>query len=291
MDIIKKLYFSLVQNKILRNIFIFIYKVGGRKPWGVGYYEYKWEMIKSVLRRTDLLNYFKKKKIPKGFGFGLDERIVEYPWVFSNLNIEKKNRILDAGSVFNFKDILDSNLLRKKDVTIFTYYPELINFHEKRISYVYGDLRFLPFKNENFEEIVCQSTIEHVGMDNSIYGYESKGYEKRDKSYEYLKVVEELYRVLKKNGILLITFPFGKFKNYGFFQQFDSEMISRIRNILYSKGNLEIDFMKYTRDGWNFSTEKDCQNLFSYDLNTGEGKSIDKAAHSRAVCLIKFKNK
>jgi ubiquinone/menaquinone biosynthesis C-methylase UbiE len=29
----------------------------------------------------------------------------------------------------------------------------------------YGDLRVLPFKDNYFDEIVCQSTLEHIDMD------------------------------------------------------------------------------------------------------------------------------
>lgn len=85
----------------------------------------------------------------------------------------------------------------------------------------------LPFKSELFDTIICQSTLEHIDMDNSIYGYDL---ERRDtmqeKSYSFLKGISELLRILKPEGMLCLTFPYGKFENHGFFQQFDSEMVS-----------------------------------------------------------------
>jgi len=283
---IKKLYILLSRHIIIKSILIFIYRLRGKIPWKLGYNEYKWKNIENVLKKEPTLDYFRKKKLPMGFGVGIDERIVEYPWIFANLN-NNNNNILDAGSVFNFLEILQLDSLKNKKITIFTYYPEIINFNNRRVSYVYGDLRLLPFKNENFEEIVCQSTIEHVGMDNSMYGYKTGNLNKK-KNYEYLKVIEELYRVLKRGGTLLLTFPFGKFINYNFFQQFDSEMLDRIEEFLNCKGDLRISFVKYVKGGWNFCEKEECKNTISYNPHTGEGKGNDGAAHCRSVCFVKF---
>lgn len=255
----------------------------------MGYHEYKWKNIGTVLKEGKIRSAFKEKKLPAYFGVGIDERIVEYGWVFSNIVDRKKGNILDAGSVFNFPAILNLDVLKNKNLTIFTYYPEVINYNDRRISYVYGDLRDMPFKDNNFDEIVCQSTIEHVDMDNSLYGYDIKNSSKNEKkSYDYLKVINELYRVLNFGGVLLLTFPFGIFENHGFFQQFDSEMVDRIRNYFNEKGEMQIDFLKYSKEGWNFRNEDDCKNAVSYNPHTGKGKGDDGAAHCRSVCCIKF---
>jgi SAM-dependent methyltransferase len=287
---IKKIYFFLIKNETVKNILIFFFKLGGKKPWSLGYNEYKWKNIKCVLGQKFLMDSFRKNKLPEGFGIGIDERIIEYPWVFANVTkISKDSNILDAGSVFNYSTILNLNILRNKSITIFNYNPEVVNFNEKRISYVYGDLRNLPFKDMSFDKIVCQSTIEHIDMDNSIYGYNMKNSSQKDKkSYEYLKVIKELCRVLGKSGELFMTFPFGKYENHGFFQQFDSEMFLKIKHLLNNKGIISVSFMKYTRDGWNFSTQFECLDSVSYNPHTGVGKGEDGAAHCRAICCIKF---
>lgn len=261
----------------------------GKKPWSIGYVEYKWNYIVSSLKNKDIIDAFKLKMLPKNFGLGLDERSVEYGWVFSNLG-DRKQTILDAGSVFNYSEIIDLDFLKNKQLTIFTFYPEDINFNKKCISYVYGDLRDMMFRDNYFEEIVCQSTIEHVDMDNSMYGYTIKNSGNGNiKSYEYLKVITELCRILSKGGTLLLTFPFGKFENHGFFQQFDSEMIQKIKDYLEDIGTPEVNFIKYSKEGWNFAEESECVNLLSYNPHTNTGKGDDGAAHSRSVCCIKFK--
>ena len=258
-------------------------------PWSDGYWEYRWDYISKIIANESILKTFEKHEpLPLNYGKGLDDRSVEYPWVFSHL---KKNsaRFLDAGSTFNFPEIINHSTLEKKEKTITTFFPEKHNFSDKRISYVYADLRELPFRDCWFDEIVCQSTLEHIDMDNSMYGYEIKnvGGEKQ-KSYEYMKVIHELLRILQKDGMLLMTFPYGKFENHGFFQQFDHEMVDRIIGYMNVNGKTEIKFLKYLSNGWAVSSQEDCEVAISYNPHTGIGKGEDGAAHSRAICCLKF---
>lgn len=267
----------------------FVYKATGRKPWSYGYTDTKWADINSVLQSNSILSAFKEGSTPTQFGIGYDERIVEYPWIFSHLNSSQKSSILDAGSTFNFKSIVEHQNIKNKELSIYTYYPESENFINNRISYVFGDLRNLPFKANLFEEIVCQSTIEHVDMDNSIYGYNLQpNTEVTQKSYEYLKVIDELIRVLKPGGQLLLTFPYGQFENHGFFQQFDEEMVKRITDTLELNGTQTKEFIIYSKNGWRFDKQENCNGSVSYNPHTGKGKGDDGAAHCRCVCCINF---
>jgi ubiquinone/menaquinone biosynthesis C-methylase UbiE len=126
-------------------------------------------------------------------------------------------------------------------------------------------------------------------MDNSIYGYDLKKLDTiADKSYEYLKAVKELIRVLKSGGTLLITFPFGKFENHGFFQQFDDEMLTRTEVLLQPFGTIETDFIQYINQGWQFAQRNEMHDVRSYNPHTGVGKTDDGAAHCRGICLIQF---
>ncbi len=262
------------------------YIKNGRIPWSEGYVEYKYKLIKEVLNSEQQLSFFRNKNLPADFAIGIDERIVEYPWIFSRLSVDK-NTLLDAGSTFNFDFIVEHPTIKSKEMTIYTFYPEKYCFFKQRINYVFGDLRDMYFKNEVFDEIVCQSTIEHIDMDNSIYGYE-KTHLKEGKSYEYLKVVQEIIRVLNPGGKLLLTFPFGKFENHGFFQQFDEEMLSRIINLLKNEGRLEIDYFKYEKNGWRFAKQEELYNTASFNPHTGDGKLDDGAAHSRSIACIQW---
>jgi len=261
----------------------------GQIPWSEGYASHKEESIIGSISDAFVLDKFYKKKVPANYGYRLDERIVEYPWIFANL-IKEKTIFLDAGSTFNFHYLLNNELIENKDKYIYTFYPEGQSYNHKRISYIYGDLRDLPFKDDFFEEIVCQSTIEHIDMDNSMYGYDLNSTLElsTNKSYEYLKVIEELLRVLKASGQLLLTFPYGKFENHGFFQQFDAEMLERITDKIKSLGSYELTFFKYLPQGWIVASQEECNDSESFNPHTQIGKKNDYAAHSRAICCLKY---
>jgi SAM-dependent methyltransferase len=266
-----------------------IFFKNGQIPWSEGYEIYKEESISKSIYDDAILDKFLKKKLPVNYGYRLDERIVEYPWIFANLK-KKETIFLDAGSTFNYGYLLNNEFIEKKEKYIYTFYPENKSYNHKRISYVYGDLRDLPFRDNFFEEIVCQSTIEHIDMDNSMYGYDLKSTLELDtnKSYEYIKVIEELLRVLKSKGHLLLTFPYGKFENHGFFQQFDDDMVERITYKMKDLGSYELTFFKYLPDGWVVASQEECNESESFNPHTQKGKKDDFAAHSRAICCVKF---
>ncbi|BAO74410.1 methyltransferase domain-containing protein [Winogradskyella sp. PG-2] len=291
--IVKKRYNRFKQRRIESNLLKIKndYIKRGKEPWTPGYNEFKTEEILNSISEKDVLKSFKDKIVPNNFGYRIDERIVEYTWIFSKLQ-NNKATFLDAGSTFNFDYLLGTGLISKKQKYIYTFYPEKLSFNEKQVSYVYGDLRDLPFKDDFFEEIVCQSTIEHIDMDNSIYGYNIEhNKNETKKSYEYLLVIEELIRVLKSKGKLLITFPFGKFENHGFFQQFDDEMLVRLTTLFNNRGDFEIDYFKYEKEGWRFANRNELRNVASYNPHTGKGKLEDGAAHCRSVACVSFNKK
>lgn len=265
---------------------IALYIKNGRIPWSEGYEDYKYNYIADAINSSETLAFFEKKKLPPNFGLRVDERSVEYSWIFSRLS-KIKSILLDAGSTFNFKFIVEHPEIKKKELTIYTFYPEGNCFYKNKINYVFGDLRSTFFKDETFEEIVSQSTIEHIDMNNSIYGYEEKNTQGQ-KSYEYLRAIAEMIRILKPQGKLLITFPFGKYEYHGFFQQFDEEMLQKAISLFDGKGTVSVDFFKYEKNGWRFASKEELSQTESYNPHTGKGLSDDGAAHCRSIACIEF---
>jgi SAM-dependent methyltransferase len=70
---------------------------------------------------------------------------------------------------------------------------------------VVADVRELPFGDGIFELAFCISTLEHVGLDNAVYGIEGE----RDAAGPQ-RALRELHRVLARNGRVLVTVPCGE---------------------------------------------------------------------------------
>ncbi|OFX78433.1 MAG: hypothetical protein A2X12_03355 [Bacteroidetes bacterium GWE2_29_8] len=278
-----------IRSNFLKQRRISNYLKKGKIPWELGYEDYKMDLIAENIKDKDLISQIKNNSLPPNYGVKIDERIIEYPWIIANLS-NKITNLLDAGSTLNFEYLLNHSVFLQKKITILTLFPEADCFYKKSISYHYGDIRDMIFKDFYFDEIICQSTLEHIDMGNNIYGGSDKNSNSKAKSYEYIKAIQELKRVLSKNGVLLMTFPYGKFENHNFFQQFDKEMVEKIELYLNSFGTIEKTYFKYNKSGWQFSDEESCSDAESYNPHTKVGKKEDMAAHSRAICCIKFHN-
>jgi len=275
---------------------IIIFKIGGGRPWSKGYSTFKFQYIRKAINNQKTIKRFRDSEVlPKNYGYALDERAVEYPWVVSKIPFISSN-FLDAGSTLNIKEVLEHQIFKNKKITIVNLNPEPSCFYQKGISYFFGDIRELPFKDNYFDFITCISTLEHIGMDNYLYTNNLKNSE--EKILDFEKAILELKRVLKSGGSLFITVPFGKYKNFGWFQQFDSKLVNRVLEVFGSKEQ-KINYYKYGEGGWNISDEKESRDVEYFDVfktKYFEKKSIigfdfDLAAASRAVvCLELVKN-
>ena len=197
------------------------YLHSNRRPWRWGYGVYKNKYLERTLNDSALLDIFlKTQPLPENYGYRLDARVVEIPWVFAHLN-NKEGSLLDAGSALNNEVVISSPVLKSKRISIFTLAPEGQCFWNLGISYIFGDLRCLDFRDNLFDSIACISTIEHVGMDNTMY-MNNKTSDSGKNKQDFLLAIKEIKRVLKPGGCFYCTFPFGEYEDHGWFQQFDS---------------------------------------------------------------------
>ena len=204
-------------------------------------------------------------ELPRGYGRWLDERLVEYPWMLSRLP-ENVVHLLDAGSTLNHRFILDNRALRGKNMTIMTLAPEDRCFWQKRVSYVYGDLRSTCFRDGYFDAIVCLSVLEHVGLDNRRYDPDSNASARNPKAY--LEVIQEFRRILKPGGVCLITVPFGKYQMRHWLQVFDSPMVATIVKA-FGPADLRTSYFAYNdKDGWQSSSAEGAADATYFDLNS-----------------------
>lgn len=261
------------------------YLLGGRKPWSVGYVAYRNEFTYKVLRDSTLCKQFRyNRPLPQGYGARLDERVVEYPWVISRL-AEQSGHLLDAGSSLNQPALLELPGIRDKLVVVYTLAPEGV-VRRQNVSYVYGDLRHTILCDKLFDEIVCISTLEHIGMDNTlIYTCDERYHEA--KLLDYLEALREFRRLLMPGGRLLFTVPYGAYQNLGWLQQFDRQMLCGAIRV-FGGSLVDEAFYRYTPSGWVLSHSEACADSLYFDVHQGLGYDSDLAAAARAVACIEL---
>src|SRR4030088_2822748 len=99
---------------LLRKIKSILFDIGARNAGSRLYAPHKVSELRRLLELP-----FDPDNVRKGFGYKLDERLVEYPWLFSRLP-DGPGALLDAGSVLNHDFILSHSRLQSKNITIMT---------------------------------------------------------------------------------------------------------------------------------------------------------------------------
>jgi SAM-dependent methyltransferase len=286
--LLKRIYRRFQMDRLLS-----AYLKNGRKPWSEGYTLYKEDFIKSSLHDERLLRSFQENKpLPREYGKYLDERVVEYPWLLSRI-ANDECRVLDAGSTLNFDYILDPLKKKNCEITIATLEPEAVCFWKDRISYIYCDLRVIPFRDDWFDKVISVSVIEHIGMDNSTYSANPQYIEKNP--VDFLRAVSEFRRVTKPGGKVYITVPYGRHIDYGWYQQFNADMIHNLIEV-FGPSRMTETYYCYEDNGWSVCPEVHCMDCIGFDIHKTKyfnpesdmDYDPDFAASSRAIAALEL---
>lgn len=259
-----------------------IYVLRGRKPWILGYYTAKKRAIEQAI---DGKVFFGKDVLPKGYGAKIDERVVEYPWVYSRLS-DNPGVVLDAGSALNYKFLLERPPITNSNLTICTLAPEKRCYWEKSISYSFDDLRNNRFRDGVFDVVISISTIEHIGLDNTLL-YTQDSTKQENDQLSCLSAVREFKRILKPGGTCFITVPYGQAKNGGWYQVFDKSMVQSVLDA-FKPSQTEIAYFGYTEYGWSSVPASALASATFFDIHAQKHYDSDFAAGARGVACIRM---
>jgi SAM-dependent methyltransferase len=258
-----------------------------RFPAPDGVWTPQWSALRQKLLAEALSNrslqrvFAEGADLPAGYGIAMDERVIEWPWVLAN---GVGGATLDAGSALNHAEVLTHFAPRLSDLHIVTLEPEEQAFVSARISYVFADLRDLPYRDGLFDTVVSVSTLEHVGMKNDRYGVEDDNAEDADR--ELAVALRELKRVARPGGTLLITVPYGRPDDFGWSRIFDRPMVERIVEVV-DPAEAAVTVFRYDAAGWQVS-DLDGAATSVYREHTLEPAPADLAANARAVACLRL---
>ncbi len=272
------------------------YVRNGAVAWSAGYAQYKSAQIARALADENVLALFRgAHPLPDKYGYGIDERCVEYPWLVSHLPPDAR-RILDAGSVLNHDFVLSDDLLRNRTLHILTLGPEPRCFWNKGISYLFDDLRTIPIRDGYYDAVVCLSTLEHIGCDNTQYTRDAAANEDRPQSFR--DAVAELRRVLRSGGSLFVSVPYGAYRHHGTFQQFDRALLDGLIGSFEPAAEVQETFYRYGAGGWQLASAEACADAqyvewFARSMREGRAPhplpcEPDHAAAARAVACLRL---
>ena len=255
-----------------------VYTLGGKKPRARGYTAFRAKVTADALKQP-----FNPDRLESGWGYRVDERIVEYPWFFNRLP-KGPGKLLDAGSILNFDFLVEHPRIAEKRVFISNLQPEGHNFYDRAVSYIFEDLRDSCFRDGYFDWVVSISTLEHVGMDNTRF-YEGGLSKAESRGESYLEVVRELRRVLRPGGNLYLTVPYGKRADHGWLQVFDAAMLDGVIEAFAPTRTTEHHFL-YEPDGWRTSDRKGSASATYADFYKTGKYDPDYAVGARAVACL-----
>ena len=253
------------------------------KPYGARYWRNHRRFVASALADEAVIGRFRAAEpLPPGYGVGLDERVVEFPWLLARA---PTGRVLDAGSALNHPHVLDRLLPAIGELTICTLAPEERSYPDRGVSYVYADLRELPFRSGWFDAVASLSTLEHVGMEVERWGADAPV--AQDPDSELDRAVAELRRATREGGRLFLTVPYGRREDHGWLRQFDRDDVERLLAGL-APAAFELTVFAYDRGGWRLSSLEDAADARYQAGNrpAADPRTADLAPAARAVACL-----
>jgi SAM-dependent methyltransferase len=191
------------------------------------------------------------------------ERYTEYEFVSRNLvSREKKAKILDVGCSTSAFSGAIAKFSRKKWQIIGIDIASELGSHG--IPLILMDARNIGFKEKTFDQVMCLSAMEHIGLDH-------EGAEKQNKDHNYgingdALAMTEIWRVLKTRGTLILTVPYGRLiiKQQGY-RVYNKESLSILTNKFFI---IKKEFFILKKGRWDKCNELEANNSTLFECST-----------------------
>lgn len=171
------------------------------------------------------------------------DRFIEYPWMLESITISE-GKLLDIGSTISDKlyEILP------KTIEIHTLNLNEKNVQNPNIKFKRGDIRKTDCPGDHFDCITCISTLEHIGVSGRYHSDEDPQGD--------LKAMQEIRRILKPGGILLVSVPYGAKDVLPINRLYNKERIGKLFEGLAIQEQI---FRKYDKswNAWIKTTEEE----------------------------------
>jgi SAM-dependent methyltransferase len=180
-------------------------------------------------------------------------RIVEYAWVLSHLGDVCK--ILDVGSTTSRFPLELASI----GYDVYSIDPRsYVQWHggliHPNMKFIKGDICEAPFTSEFFDVVTAISTIEHIGTED--FYKNPLVDETKD-----LKAVQEIARILKKDGRFIFTVPYRhKIRNGPFTRLYDEKTI-RIRLLKRLFAIEKEDYFRLQNSFWRHVSVEEMRGL------------------------------
>ncbi|MFH0753396.1 MAG: class I SAM-dependent methyltransferase [Candidatus Omnitrophota bacterium] len=196
----------------------------------------------------------------------INERIVELPFVIQGLALLPRNaRILDVGCSESILPMQMAGLGYAVTGLDFRQY----SFSFPGLQFCQSDATKMPLEEDSFDAVTCVSMLEHVGIGH----YNDPLHQESGDA----RVVAEIARVLRKNGLFFLTVPFGVPTVGGVQRTYDA---ARLAGIL---GNFKVEEQKYFMSVRN----PDCLNNHWQVCPQDRAQAVSSVDKTACVCLIR----
>lgn len=162
-------------------------------------YRYRWRVLGWLLEGHVFLREALHHAWPKAIWreLAVNERIVELPFVFRALRLPTESRVLDVGSQWSVVPLHLAALGYRTVAMDLAHVP----IQGGGAELIRADVRKSPFRDGSFDAATMVSTLEHIGI-----GFYDESHAREDDGV----AMDELHRVVKGGGLLVLTVPFGR---------------------------------------------------------------------------------